>query len=88
MVLALAAGACAAPPPPPVPPATLEFIGIIEPTHARKIAVLRDGRNPPFPAEEGAVIEGRYRVLKIGVESIELATVDGRGRQTIRLTGS
>jgi hypothetical protein len=75
--------------PPPVPPITLKFIGIIEsPTHARKIAVLSDGRNPPFQGEEGAIIEGRYRILKIGVESVELAYVDGRGRQTIRLTGS
>jgi hypothetical protein len=77
------------PGPPPVPPITLKFIGIIEsPTHARKIAVLSDGRNPPFQGEEGAIIEGRYRILKIGVESIELAYLDGRGRQTIRLTGS
>jgi hypothetical protein len=77
------------PGPPPLPPITLKFIGIIEsPTHARKIAVLSDGRNPPFQGEEGAIIEGRYRILKIGVESIELAYVDGRGRQTIRLTGS
>lgn len=75
--------------PPPVPPITLKFIGLIEsPTHARKIAVLSDGRNPPFQGEEGAIIEGRYRILKIGVESIELAYIDGRGRQTIRLTGS
>ena len=77
------------PGPPPVAPITLKFIGIIEsPTHARKIAILSDGRNPPFQGEEGAIIEGRYRILKIGVESIELAYVDGRGRQTIRLTGS
>jgi len=77
------------PGPPPLPPIALKFIGIIEsPTHARKIAVLSDGRNPPFQGEEGAIIEGRYRILKIGVESIELAYVDGRGRQTIRLTGS
>ena len=50
--------------------------------------MLSDGRNPPFQGEEGDIIEGRYRILKIGVESIELAYLDGRGRQTIRLTGS
>jgi hypothetical protein len=75
--------------PPPVPPIGLKFIGIIEsPTTSRKIAVLSDGRNPPFQGEEGAIIEGRYRILKIGVESVEIAYADGRGRQTIRLTGS
>ena len=77
------------PGPPPVPPIALKFIGIVEsPTRGRKIAVLSDGRNPPFQGEEGAIIEGRYRLLKIGVESIEVAYLDGRGRQTIRLTGS
>jgi hypothetical protein len=77
------------PPPPPLPPIALKFIGIIEsPTSARKIAVLSDGRNPPFHGVEGDIIEGRYRILKIGVESIEVAYADGRGRQTIRLTGS
>jgi hypothetical protein len=77
------------PPPPPLAPITLKFIGIIDsPTSGRKIAVLSDGRNPPFQGVEGDIIEGRYRILKIGVESVELAYADGRGRQTIRLTGS
>jgi hypothetical protein len=77
------------PPPPQVPPITLKFIGLMEaPTQKQKIAVLSDGRNAPFLGKEGDIIEGRFRILKIGVESIELAYVDGRGRQTIRLTGS
>jgi hypothetical protein len=76
------------PPPPSVPPITLKFIGVMEsPTMARKIAVLSDGRGAPFYGEEGAIVEGRYRILKIGVESIDIAYADGRGRQTIRLTG-
>src|SRR6266576_2825014 len=77
------------PAPPPPPPIALKFIGLMEsPTQKQKIAVLSDGRNAPFLGKEGDIIEGRYRILKIGVESIELAYADGRGRQTIRLTGS
>jgi len=76
------------PGPPPVPPITLKFLGIIDsPSRGQKIAALSDGRNT-FHGVEGDIIEGRYRILKIGVESIELQYVDGRGRQTIRLTGS
>jgi hypothetical protein len=72
-------------PPPPIP---LKFIGIVEvTTQSKKIAILSDGRNVPYYGREGDIIEGRYRILKIGVESVELAYVDGRGRQTIRLTG-
>ncbi len=77
------------PPPQPLAPIALKFIGVLEaPTHGEKIAILSDGRNAPFYGKEGAIIEGRYRILKIGVESVELAYADGRGRQTIRLTGS
>ena len=75
------------PPPPPLAPITLKFIGVLGPESA-KIAILSDGQNPPFLGKEGAIIEGRYRILKIGVESVEVAYADGRGRQTIRLTGS
>jgi hypothetical protein len=76
------------PGPPPVPPISLKFIGILDvPGRGQKIAALSDGRNT-FHGVEGDIIEGRYRILKIGVESIEIAYVDGRGRQTIRLTGS
>jgi hypothetical protein len=75
------------PPPPPVPPITLKFIGIID-RGGQKIAVLSDSAGHVDYGSEGAIIGGRYRVLKIGVESIEMAHLDGRGRQTIRLTGS
>jgi hypothetical protein len=75
--------------PPPLAPITLKFIGVVDaPTQGGKIAILSDGKNAPFYGKEGAIIEGRYRILKIGVESVELAYADGRGRQTIRLTGS
>lgn len=74
--------------PPPPPPITLKFIGIMEqPGTNKKIAVLSDGQGPPMFGQEGGTVAGRYRVLRIGVESIELSYLDGRGRQTIRLTG-
>lgn len=74
--------------PPPPPPIALKFIGVVEqaPSHL-KLAVLSDGRNV-FYGKEGDTIEGRYRIERIGVESIEMAYVDGRGRQTLRLSGS
>jgi hypothetical protein len=72
-------------PPPPIP---LKFIGIVEKGEGFKWAVLSvgDGRGP-LHGKEGDIIDGRYRILKIGTESIDLAYLDGRGRQTIRLTG-
>jgi hypothetical protein len=70
-----------------VPPITLKFIGILD-RGGQRIAVLSDSAGHVDYGGEGAIIAGRYRVLKIGVESIEMAHLDGRGRQTIRLTGS
>jgi hypothetical protein len=72
--------------PPPPPPIPLKFIGIVQQGNKR-VAVLTDGKSGPQSGEEGAIILGQYQILKIGNESIEMAYFDGRGRQTIRLTG-
>jgi hypothetical protein len=77
------------PPPPPLPPIGYKFIGLVEtPVQASKIAILSDKDHNVFHGREGDIIEGRFRILRIGAESIEMAYLDGRGRQTIRLTGS
>ena len=77
------------PPPPPLPPIPLKFIGLIGGTaEVPKIAVLTDGKGLPVYGKEGDIILGQYRLIRIGAESVELAYLDGRGRQTIRLSGS
>jgi len=78
------------PPPPPLPPIPLKFLGLAEVREeSKKVAILSDGRGGvPLFGIEGQVILGQYRILRIGAESIELAYLDGRGRQTIRLSGS
>jgi hypothetical protein len=83
------ASAPAGPPPPPqIPPIALRFIGLVEaPAQSQRIAILSDGRGI-YQGREGDIIEGRYQILHIGVESIDMAYVDGTGRQTIRLSGS
>jgi hypothetical protein len=70
-------------PPPPIP---LKFIGILTRANGVQWAVLTDGK-VPIHGREGDIIDGRYRIVKIGTESIELTYVDGRGRQVVRLTG-
>lgn len=84
-----APGPSGPPPPPSLPPIALKFIGTVELTEQKKkIAILSDGKSGvPIYGAEGETIEGRYKILKIGAESIEMAYVDGRGRQTIRLSG-
>lgn len=75
-------------PPPPPPPIPLRFIGFLQPRDAAgRVAVLSDGRGNVFNGKEGDVIEGRYRLLRVGNDSADLIYLDGRGRQTIRLSG-
>jgi hypothetical protein len=74
--------------PPPPPPIGLRFIGLVDaPTQAGRIGILSDGRGNIFYGKDGDIIEGRYKVLKVSPDAVELAYLDGRGRQTIRLTG-
>ena len=75
--------------PPPPPPIGLKFIGVIDmPAPGRRVAILSDGRGAPVYGHEGETVLGQYRILRIGAESVEMAYLDGRGRQTIRLSGS
>jgi hypothetical protein len=80
------------PQPPPLPPGPppipLKFIGTLE-VKGRKVAVFvnTDGHGMPQYAAEGELVLGQYRVVKIGVESVTVEYLDGRGRQTIPMRG-
>ena len=86
-----AAGAQPAVPAPPQepagpPPIPLRFIGIARQGEGRMYAVLRDERGIYYGAE-GDVVEGRYRILRVSTDTVELSYVDGRGRVTIPMSG-
>jgi hypothetical protein len=75
------------PPPPGPPPITLKFIGIMEGVPGvGKVAAFSDCRST-MHGREGDIIDGRYRLVRIGVESVVMEYVDGRGRTTIRMSG-
>lgn len=74
------------PPPPPPPPIPLKFIGTLE-QGGRKVAIFSDGRGLPLYGKEGESILGQYRIVKIGVESVVMEYLDGRGRQTLPMRG-
>ena len=80
------------PGPPPPPPITIKFIGVVE-TARGKVGAFVDcgdpsGRNrATFAGREGEVVEGRYRVVRIGIESAIVEYRDGGGRTTLPLNG-
>jgi len=75
------------PAPPPPPPIPYRFIGLLSGVPGQgRIAVLTDGRTVVH-GRVNEIIEGRYRIVQIGEESLQIEHYDGRGRQTIRLLG-
>ena len=73
--------------PPPPAPIPLKFTGFLTRADGTKWAVLTDGKSGPMFGKDGDIIDGKYLIVKIGTESIEMTYLDGRGRQVIRLTG-
>ena len=70
-----------------LPAIPLKFIGLVERANGVKWAVLTDGKSAPMHGKDGDIIDGKYLIVKIGAESIEMTYTDGRGKQVIRLTG-
>ena len=73
--------------PPPIP---LKFVGTMQ-VGGRIMAVMSDAsglQRSPVYGFEGDTILGQYRLVRVSAESIEMTYLDGRGRQTIRFSGS
>ena len=63
----------------------LTFIGFVErPGIEGRVVVLTDG-DLVFHGRVGDVIDGRYRIVRFGLESVDVERVDGQGEQTLRL---
>lgn len=73
------------PPPPPPPPIPLKFYGFSGNKSGPKQAFLSKG-DDIFIAKEGQIIDRRYKILKIGPNSIEVEDVLNNNRQTLPLT--
>ena len=70
--------------PPPPPPIPLKFFGVMT-VNGQRVAAFSDERGNTFSAKEGDVIEGRYRLLRISPNSVDVAYLDGRGQKAIGL---
>jgi hypothetical protein len=68
------------------PPITLKFIGTAE-QGGKKVAIFSDCKALPVYAAEGQNVLGQYKLLKIGVESVTMSYLDGKGMQTIPMRG-
>jgi len=80
------------PGPPPVvgpPPIGLRLVGLTTiTTGGRPMVTLKDpATSAVFNAFEGDIVDGRYRVIKVGLQSVTLSYVDGSGTKLLSLGG-
>ena len=73
------------PPPPPPPPIPLKFYGFTGSKGGPKQVFLSKG-DDIFVAKEGQIIDRRYKIVKIGPNSVEVEDVLTNNRQTLPLT--
>jgi hypothetical protein len=77
------------PPPPPkpvAPPMTFKYYGYkVSKSDGRKEAFLLDGEDIIIAGENDEMKRGRYRVVKIGVNSITIEDMQFKSQQTLQL---
>jgi hypothetical protein len=79
------------PPPPPAPQVPLKLTTIItDPVQPGRLrAYLTDPKTGlTLEGVEGQVIDGRYKLLKVGTQSVVIAFVDGTGQRTLTIGGT
>ena len=62
-------------PGPRLPPLNLKYIGSVENGRGARVAVLLTDRNELLTGQAGEVVANRYKIAKIGLESVDLEEV-------------
>jgi hypothetical protein len=62
-------------------------MGFVDLPGGGKLAALSDCKGSTFSAAEGKTVDGQYRIVKIGIESITIEFINGKGRQNLRVEG-
>jgi hypothetical protein len=74
------------PPPPPPPPINLKFFGFATSEGEPKRVFLASG-DDVFIAQEGDIVNRRYKIIRIGTNSVEVEDLLSNRRQSLPLTG-
>jgi hypothetical protein len=73
------------PPSPTLAPLNLKFIGSLDNTRGLKVAVLLTDKNEILTGQVGEVVANRYKIGKIGFESVDLEDVTSGQTRRIAL---
>lgn len=72
---------------PSLPPLTVYYIGSVENKAGVKVAVLMTDRKEVLTGQAGQVVANRYRIARIGLESVDLEDVGSGQSRRIPLKG-
>jgi hypothetical protein len=78
----------AGPATPSLPPLNLKYIGSVENKAGVKVAVLLTDRKEILTGQAGQVVANRYRIARIGLESVDLEDVGSGQSRRIPLKGN
>jgi len=73
---------------PSLPPLNLKYIGSVENKAGIKVAVLLTDRREVLTGQAGQVVANRYRIARIGLESVDLEDVGSGQSRRIPLKGN
>ena len=69
-------------------PLNLKFIGSVENARGVRVAVLLTDRNEVLTGQAGQVVANRYRIARIGIESVDLEEVGSGQTRRVPLKGN
>jgi hypothetical protein len=75
------------PTPPPLPPMNIKYIGAVERKGAR-VAMLMTDKSEVLTGQAGEVVGNRFRIVKIGLESVDIQEVGSEQVRRIPLRGT
>ena len=75
------------PTPTPLPPLNVKFIGAVE-RRGVKVAMLMTDRSEVLTGQVGDTVANRFRIVKIGIESVDVQQVGSEQVQRIPLKGN
>lgn len=73
---------------PSLPPLNLKYIGSVESKAGVKVAVLLTDRREVLTGQAGQVVANRYRIARIGIESVDLEDVASGQSRRVPLRGN
>ena len=76
-----------APTPTPLPPLTVRYVGAIEDKRGLKVAVFLTDKEEVLTGQAGQLVGNRFRIVRIGLESVDIQEVGSEQTRRIPLGG-